>query len=251
MSRCPSPRYAVAKLLVEWLLALVLLLLAAPVIAGLALLLKCTSAGPVCYSQIRLGLNGTPFRIFKLRTMTHGCEATTGPVWSCAPDPRITTVGRWLRDTHLDELPQFWNVLRGEMSLIGPRPERPELAATIERWLPEFHDRLAVRPGITGLAQVCLPSDSDLDTVRQKLAHDLQYIARRGLRIDFLILVATLLHLVGAAARVASRRLVLPIAPPLASEPPAVLESIGPSTSMRTLGHAQSIADPPPRTMAA
>lgn len=206
--RAGGGAYAGVKASVEWVAALLLLVLAMPVLACLAAVLKCTSRGPVLYSQMRLGVGGRPFRLYKLRTMTHCCEEKTGPVWSLAGDPRVTKVGRWLRDTHLDELPQLWNVLRGEMALIGPRPERPEIAAKIERSLPGFAARLAVRPGLTGLAQVCQPADADLGTVQRKLAHDLAYIRRMGAGLDARIAAATVLHLAGAAACSVSRRMV-------------------------------------------
>src|SRR4029079_17010160 len=135
--------------------------------------------------------------ILKFRTMRADCEAATGPVWSIADDPRTTRVGRWLRSSHLGELPQLWNVLRGEMSLIGPRPERPEIAEKIERVLPAFRDRLRVLPGITGLAQVLQPADADLETVRHKLAHDLQYVRHAGPKLDLRIAASTVLHLSG------------------------------------------------------
>ncbi len=213
--------YMFVKTGVEWIGALVLLLLFTPLLACLTILLRRTSPGPAIYSQLRLGRGGRPFWIYKLRTMTHGCETATGPVWSIADDPRVTRVGQWLRDTHLDELPQLWNVLKGDMSLIGPRPERPELAAKIERWLPEFRERLAVRPGITGLAQVRMPADSDLHTVRQKLAHDLKYIERIGLSLDARVALATVLHFFGQAALQASLRIVRSYAPaPLPEELP-------------------------------
>jgi lipopolysaccharide/colanic/teichoic acid biosynthesis glycosyltransferase len=205
--------YMVVKTGLEWAGALVLLLLFTPLLACLTVLLRRTSAGPAIYTQLRLGRGGKPFWIYKLRTMTHGCETATGPVWSITDDPRVTRVGQWLRDTHLDELPQLWNVLKGDMSLIGPRPERPELASKIERWLPEFRERLAVRPGITGLAQVRMPADSDLHTVRQKLANDLKYIERIGPTLDARVALATVLHFLGQAALQASLRLVRSYAP--------------------------------------
>jgi lipopolysaccharide/colanic/teichoic acid biosynthesis glycosyltransferase len=219
--------YHGVKAALDWVAALVLLICAAPLLAALAILLKLTSEGPVIYTQVRLGRFGAPFRILKLRTMTHGCEAITGPVWSIADDPRVTKVGQWLRGTHLDELPQLWNVLRGEMSLIGPRPERPDIAAHIERSLPEFRERLMVRPGITGLAQIRLPADSDLDTVRRKLAHDRHYVWKMGPALDARIAISTALYLVGAAITAASRQLVRAFAPPPAAEPPAVLTKLG------------------------
>ena len=151
--------------------------------------------------------------------MTHRAEASTGPVWSLSQDPRITPLGRWLRDTHLDELPQLWNVLRGNMSLIGPRPERPEIAACIEEVLPEFRSRLQVRPGITGLAQMRLPADSNLQSVQRKLACDLQYVRHLGPVLDARIVISTLFHFVALAASAASRRLVAPFAPPGSETP--------------------------------
>jgi lipopolysaccharide/colanic/teichoic acid biosynthesis glycosyltransferase len=196
-----------------------MLVLASPVLACLGLLLKWESPGPVLYTQTRLGRGGKQFRIYKLRTMTHRCEAATGPVWSLDGDPRITRVGKWLRDTHLDEVPQLWNVVRGEMSLIGPRPERPEIAAAIERAMPEFCERLAVRPGMTGLAQVCLAADADLNTVKRKLSHDLAYAEGMGPVLDARIAIATGLHLVGRAASALGRRLVRGHAPARMTEP--------------------------------
>jgi lipopolysaccharide/colanic/teichoic acid biosynthesis glycosyltransferase len=190
-------RYAAIKLCVEWLAALALLVASVPLLLILATILRSTSRGPVLYSQVRFGRSGKRFTLYKLRTMADGCEVGTGPVWSIADDPRATTFGRWLRATHLDELPQLWNVLRGEMSLIGPRPERPELAAKIERALPEFRDRLAVRPGLTGLAQMLQPADSDIHTVRRKLAHDLRYLRQMGPGLDLRIAAATVLHMAG------------------------------------------------------
>ncbi len=210
--------YVPFKTVVEWMAAAVMLVMAAPVLGALAVLLKLTSEGPVFYQQTRLGRGGRPFQIYKLRTMTHQAEAITGPVWSIAGDPRVTPVGRWLRDTHLDEVPQLWNILRGDMSLIGPRPERPVIAEKIERAMPEFRDRLRVRPGITGLAQMRQPADTDLHVVRRKLAHDLHYIACLGPLIDATIVVSTGLHFVGMAATAVSRLMVRPFAPELPDE---------------------------------
>ena len=140
--------------------------------------MKLTSPGPAFYTQTRVGQGGRPFTIYKLRTMIHNCESLTGPRWCMPGDPRVTPAGWLLRVTHLDELPQLLNVLRGEMSLVGPRPERPEFLPQLERALPAYRQRLVVRPGVTGLAQVKLPADTDLDSVRRKLAHDLYYIER-------------------------------------------------------------------------
>jgi lipopolysaccharide/colanic/teichoic acid biosynthesis glycosyltransferase len=195
----PAPRlYLSIKVAFDFALALVLLALASPLLVLLALLVKLTSRGPVLYSQMRLGKNGRPFRIYKFRTMAHDCERHSGPRWSTPGDPRVTPLGRFLRRAHLDELPQLWNVLKGDMALVGPRPERPEFVPQLERAIPRYRERLAVRPGLTGLAQVRLPADTDLDSVRRKLVHDLHYIHRLGFWLDFRILLCTafkVLHL--------------------------------------------------------
>jgi lipopolysaccharide/colanic/teichoic acid biosynthesis glycosyltransferase len=192
--------YRACKAAGDRAVSLVLLILVAPLLAVLALLVRASSTGPVIYSQIRLGKGGREYRVFKLRTMYHDCEAATGAVWAVQDDPRSTPVGRFLRDTHLDELPQLWNVLRGEMSLIGPRPERPEIATELERGLPAYRHRLQARPGLTGLAQLRLSADINVDGVRRKLAHDLYYVRRLGPIIDLQLGLATVLYL---AARVA------------------------------------------------
>src|SRR5260370_5820150 len=108
--------------------------------------------------------------------MFHNCERNSGACWATAGDPRITPVGRCLRRLHLDELPQLWNVVRGDMSLVGPRPERPEFIPHLEKHIARYQERMSVRPGLTGLAQIQLPADTDLDRVRRKLAYDLYYI---------------------------------------------------------------------------
>ena len=203
-------RYAVSKSFVERGLTLLLLVPALPVILAAALLVKLTSRGPIFYSQKRVGRNGRTYTLYKVRTMFHDCERFTGPQWATVQDPRITLVGRWLRRVHIDELPQFWNVLRGEMSLVGPRPERPEIAEHLERLIPAYQERLAMRPGLTGLAQVQLPADSDLASVRIKLAHDLYYVQNVGLSLDLRILVCTGCYLLGIPFPFSNRLLKLP-----------------------------------------
>jgi lipopolysaccharide/colanic/teichoic acid biosynthesis glycosyltransferase len=193
--------YVACKGLVEWLLALVLFLLALPCIILCALLVRLTSRGPAFYSQTRLGRNGVPFRIWKVRTMYHDCEKASGALWSRPGDPRITPVGQFLRRTHLDELPQLWNVLCGEMSLVGPRPERPEFVPSLELAIPHYCDRLLVKPGVTGLAQVHLPADTDLNSVRRKLAYDLFYIRSVNLWLDLRLIVCTAFHMLGVPYR--------------------------------------------------
>jgi lipopolysaccharide/colanic/teichoic acid biosynthesis glycosyltransferase len=217
--KCEGPRrraYIALKAVMEWLAALVLTLMLAPIILVLAALTKLNSPGPAFYSQVRLGRYGRPYRIWKIRTMRNNCEAKSGAVWSTGPsDPRVTTLGRILRDTHLDELPQLWNVLRGDMALIGPRPERPEIASKIDAAIPRYRHRLIVRPGVTGLAQVQLPPDSDLESVRRKLAYDLHYVHEVSPLLDARILASTALmflsdgiHAISAGLVKAEKRVV-------------------------------------------
>jgi lipopolysaccharide/colanic/teichoic acid biosynthesis glycosyltransferase len=146
-----------------------------------------------------VGRDGRLFTIFKIRTMVHNCESLTGPRWSIPGDPRVTPVGQFLRRTHLDELPQLINVLRGDMSLIGPRPERPEFTAKLERALPAYPERSRVRPGVTGLAQVHLPGDTSLGSVRMKLAYDLFYIQQLSPALEARILFCTVLRVLGVS----------------------------------------------------
>jgi lipopolysaccharide/colanic/teichoic acid biosynthesis glycosyltransferase len=191
------PWYPLLKTTLDRLLALALLVPATPLILLAGLLIKLTSRGPVFYTQTRLGLNGKPFTIYKLRTMIHKAESLTGPRWSLPGDPRIIWAGALLRATHLDELPQLLNVVRGEMSLIGPRPERPEFLPELERALPSYRQRLNVRPGVTGLAQVQLPPDSDVQSVRRKLAYDLFYVERVSPWLDLRLFLCTCFYALG------------------------------------------------------
>jgi lipopolysaccharide/colanic/teichoic acid biosynthesis glycosyltransferase len=167
------------------------------VIAVLAVLVKLTSRGPVFYLQERVGKGGRVFKIVKFRTMTADAESESGPVWATRDDPRETRFGRFLRRGHLDELPQFWNVLKGDMSLIGPRPERPFFVEQFKRDIPDYTERLLVRPGITGWAQVNHDYDRTLDDVRRKVAYDRDYIRQMGWGIDFRIMIATAARMVG------------------------------------------------------
>ncbi len=204
------PWYPPCKAALERVAALALLVLGGPLILALALLVKLTSRGPAFYTQTRLGRDGTLFTIYKLRTMVNRCESLTGPRWSMPGDPRVTPLGRFLRASHLDELPQLLNVLRGDMSLIGPRPERPEFLPELERACPRYRERLAVRPGVTGLAQVQLPPDTSIDSVRRKLAYDLYYIRHVGPWLDFLLLVCTALYALGLPFGLGARLLRVP-----------------------------------------
>jgi lipopolysaccharide/colanic/teichoic acid biosynthesis glycosyltransferase len=163
---------------------------------------KLTSAGPAFYTQTRVGRNGRLFTIYKLRTMMDDCESLTGPRWSMPGDPRVTRFGQLLRSSHLDELPQLFNVLKGDMSLIGPRPERPEFVGELEQALPSYRERLVVRPGITGLAQLLLPPDTELESVRSKLAYDLHYVYHLSCWLDIAILLCTAIRVLGLPASI-------------------------------------------------
>ena len=189
--------YVAAKTVFDFVLALTLLVLTAPLVLLAMILIKLTSPGPAVYTQTRMGRHGRPFTIFKLRSMAHDAESLTGARWSEPGDVRVTAVGRWLRRTHLDELPQLGNVLRGDMSLIGPRPERPEFLPRLEQAIPCYRQRLQVRPGVTGFAQVQLPPDTDLDSVRIKLAYELYHLHHMSVRFDVCIYLATFGKVVG------------------------------------------------------
>jgi lipopolysaccharide/colanic/teichoic acid biosynthesis glycosyltransferase len=195
MPRTRAVWYLRCKRALDITAALVLSVAAVPVIVLVALAVRLTSRGPALYSQIRLGQGGRPFRIVKIRSMYHECERQSGARWSTPGDTRVTPLGRFLRASHLDELPQLWNVLVGHMSLIGPRPERPEFVPTLEAAIPHYRERLRVRPGVTGLAQVQLPPDTDLSSVRRKLACDLVYVERVSLWLDFRILLGTVFYI--------------------------------------------------------
>ena len=198
-----SPGYLPVKFFGEWLTALVLLVLTAPLMLVLAAAVRLTSKGPAFYAQSRLGRHGKAYRLYKIRTMVHNAEAATGPVWAAKNDCRTTKLGKLLRKTHLDELPQLWNILRGDMGLIGPRPERPEIVARLEPKVPGYRLRLSVRPGITGLAQMLVPADDPNDValtgLRQKVAHDVYYVREVRLMMDVRIAVGTVCYFLAEA----------------------------------------------------
>lgn len=190
----PSSYFRVKGILGR-ILALALLLPGSLIILGLVLLVRLTSRGPGIYCQTRVGKYGREFKMYKIRTMYEDAESRFGPEWTQKNDPRITPVGRWLRKLHLDEFPQLLNVLRGEMNLIGPRPERPEFTRVLAKEIPNYLDRLLVAPGITGLAQINLPPDMDLNSVRRKLVLDLEYIQYASPLLDLRMFASTLLRL--------------------------------------------------------
>lgn len=185
-------------------------LLTAPLMLLIAIAIKVTSRGPVIYTQPRVGvdrrfdrfsspnahrremdLGGKVFTIYKFRTMKAQRDGTE-QVWAARRDPRITTVGKLLRATRLDELPQLFNVLKGDMNIVGPRPEQPEIFADLRNEVGYYRDRQQVLPGITGLAQVTLPYDQSVDDVRKKVRLDLEYIQRRSAGKDLLIMARTM-----------------------------------------------------------
>lgn len=204
--------YAAAKVGFDYLIALLALPFALVLVGFAAVATKLTSPGPVFYTQTRLGLNGRKYQIIKIRSMRHNIEAQTGIQWSQKGDSRVTRLGKILRATHVDELPQLWNVLRGEMSIVGPRPERPEVIAAkgLEQLVPGYRHRLLVKPGVTGLAQVQLPADSDITGVRYKVVYDLYYVQNQSLLLDLRLMAATVLKAAGVGPKWIRRVFLLP-----------------------------------------
>ena len=168
-----------------------LLLITLPVLATAMAVTRLTSKGPALYRQIRLGQGGRPFEILKIRTMVNDAEKR-GPQWASKSDKRITPVGGFFRKSRIDELPQLWNVARGDMSLVGPRPERPEFVRDLENQIPFYRARLCVRPGITGWAQVKHSYTDTVEGSKMKLEFDLYYIKHRSLFLDILVIGKTI-----------------------------------------------------------
>ena len=162
-----------------------------PLLLLVAVLVRLGSPGPALYRQERVGLGGRTFVLLKFRSMRRDAEAA-GPCWATERDPRVTRLGRLMRLTRIDELPQLLNVLAGSMSLVGPRPERPHFVRQLTQAIPHFADRLVVKPGITGWAQVNYPYGASVEDAREKLAYDLYYVRHRSLALDFMILLATM-----------------------------------------------------------
>jgi exopolysaccharide biosynthesis polyprenyl glycosylphosphotransferase len=171
--------------------ALLGIAMSAPVQLLVAAAVRLTSRGPVIYRQNRVGLDGKIFVMRKFRSMREDAEAATGPVWARAGDDRVTPIGRLLRRTRLDELPQLWNVLMGDMSLVGPRPERPEFVATLTHDIPFYGQRHVVKPGVTGWAQVRYTYGASEEDAMQKLQYDLFYIKHVSIWLDLYIMLRT------------------------------------------------------------
>ena len=190
-------------------LAAMALIIASPLLILLAIGIKLTSRGPILYAQTRVGLDrrwrstlalherrledlgGQVFTIYKFRTMRVDAERGSGAVWAQVNDPRVTRLGKYMRMLRLDEIPQFWNVLLGDMNVVGPRPERPSIVARLREDIPEYQCRHRVKPGITGLAQINQKYDASLDDVRLKVGWDLRYIREQGLWMDVMVLLRT------------------------------------------------------------
>ncbi|MCC9601439.1 sugar transferase [Stieleria sp. JC731] len=200
-------RYFRRKYAAERFLALAMFVATGPVIAALILLVRVTSKGPGIYKQKRLGLHGEVFDVYKLRSMYVDAESNGKPVWCTKNDSRITPLGAFLRKSHLDELPQLWNVVRGDMSLTGPRPERPEICEKLAVIIDDYYSRNAVRPGVTGLAQINLEPDQTVGDVRRKQFLDMNYIENADFTLDARMLLATMLRVVGIRGGVAMRML--------------------------------------------
>jgi len=188
----PRRELAMLQTVYSMAVAAVSTIVALPVMAVTALAVKLSSRGPVLYRQTRVGRNGTPFVLYKFRSMSADAEANTGAVWATKDDPRVTPLGRWLRKLRLDELPQLFNVLRGEMSIVGPRPERPEFVAVLTEQIPYYRQRHCVKPGISGWAQINYKYGETVEDSIIKLEYDLYYIKHLSPALDAYILFHTL-----------------------------------------------------------
>jgi len=191
-----------ARRVVSAIAALILTIVTFLFVPLIALLIKLTSPGPVLYSQKRVGLNGKVFQCYKFRTMRRDAEADTGPTWAGDDDPRITKIGRFLRASRLDEIPQLWNVLKGDMDFVGPRPERPEFVEKLNQVIPYYNLRHAARPGITGWAQTLYKYGNTIEDAKEKLRYDLYYIKNCSSALDLWIVFNTVRTvLLGKGAR--------------------------------------------------
>lgn len=205
----PRPRSETASRVFNCTIAVLMLVLAAPIMLLTVIMIRLTSRGPVLYTQIRVGidrrwnrtralherrredLGGSPFTIFKFRSMRVDAEINGQAVWAKKDDDRVTPIGKFMRKTRIDELPQLLNVIRGDMNIVGPRPERPSIFVRLREQIDEYPVRQRVKPGITGLAQVSNPYDSCLDDVRRKVQFDIMYMKRQSLWEDVSIMVRT------------------------------------------------------------
>jgi len=192
----------VSKRIVDFLSAGLLLIIFGPISILTAIAIKLDSPGPVFFSQERVGQDGRMFKIYKFRSMRADAEKLTGPVWATEDDPRITRVGRIIRKLRIDELPQLWNVFKGDMSFVGPRPERPYFVEQLKKKIPYYNERFTVKPGITGWAQVKYPYGASEKDALEKLKYDLYYIKNISLPMDLMVIFQTAkIVLLGRGAR--------------------------------------------------
>ena len=233
----------------DCVLAVVSLILVAPVLAATALLVRLSSSGSILFRQVRLGEGGKPFEVVKFRTMVEGAELPGAPRWAAVDDPRITRAGRLLRRSHLDELPQLWNVLRGEMSIVGPRPERPEFLGLLEREVPFWTRRHLMKPGITGWAQVQGGYASDVASAKEKLSYDLYYLKHQSLALDLAIAVKTVVVAIGSALvskHDLERRRARPSSAPFEAAPTPIRAPLT-AEKIRSRWHGRVVANPDSR----
>lgn len=194
--------YSLTKRTIDIIGSVIALILFSPIFLVTALLIKLTSKGPIFYTQTRVGKDGQNFEIYKFRTMKVDAEQATGPVWAAKNDNRLIPAGKFIRKAHIDEMPQFVNVIMGNMSIIGPRPERPIFVEQFKKEISDYTKRLDVKPGITGLAQVWHHYDETIDDVRKKIKYDILYIKKMCFWTDVRILARTVrVVFTGAGAR--------------------------------------------------
>ena len=190
-----SPAGKLTKRLIDISFSVFTLILFSPVLLIVSICIKLDSKGPVFYRQVRVGRKGKEFTMIKFRSMTAEAEEY-GPEWSGENDPRITGMGKILRRTYIDEIPQMINVLKNEMSLIGPRPERPFFVEQLKKEMPYYYKRLSVKPGITGWAQIKHKYDTSLEDVKTKIQYDFYYIENMSLKLDFKIMINTIIVII-------------------------------------------------------
>lgn len=186
-----TARARTLKRAIDLAAAIALLVTGMPICLLVAIAIRREDGGPVLYRQTRVGRLGALFTLYKLRSMRPDAEAESGPQWAAVDDERVTRIGWWIRALRIDEIPQTWNVLRGEMSFIGPRPERPEFVSVLRHEISGYENRLLIRPGITGWAQVNQPYAGTVDDARIKLAYDLEYLERYSVWLDLRIMART------------------------------------------------------------
>lgn len=188
--------YLFIKRFIDIIFGIFGLIVSSPIILVVSILIKLDSRGPVFFSQERVGKKGKIFKIYKFRTMVVNAEEKTGPVWATGDDPRVTYIGKGLRKSKIDEIPQFINLIKGDMSLVGPRPERPCFVNEFKKYIPGYERRLDVLPGITGLAQLRNGYDKDASGLIRKLRFEITYIKKMSLKMDIKLIIDTIVYAV-------------------------------------------------------